>query len=90
MEFKTPLVLALIPIVIALLVFWKLRRKETAFLFSSGYAADLFPASVLSDLQVELLQKPYDPDQLLRVVRRTLDARAAKAAHQTPSSEGGS
>ena len=63
---------------------------QTAFLFSSGYAADLFPASVLSDLQVELLQKPYDPDQLLRVVRRTLDARAAKAAYQTPSSEGGS
>jgi CheY-like chemotaxis protein len=52
--------------------------SEAAFLFSSGYAADLFPASVLSDLGVELLQKPYEPDRLLRVVRRTLDARAAK------------
>jgi signal transduction histidine kinase/ActR/RegA family two-component response regulator len=52
--------------------------SEPAFLFSSGYAADLFPASVLSELGVELLQKPYEPDRLLRVVRRTLDARAAK------------
>src|SRR6478736_721183 len=52
--------------------------SEPAFLFSSGYAADLFPASVLSELGVELLQKPYDPDLLLRVVRRTLDGRAAR------------
>jgi signal transduction histidine kinase/ActR/RegA family two-component response regulator len=52
--------------------------SEAAFLFSSGYAADLFPASVRSELGVELLQKPYDPDQLLRVVRRTLDRRAAR------------
>jgi signal transduction histidine kinase/ActR/RegA family two-component response regulator len=51
--------------------------SEAVFLFSSGYAADLFPASVLSELGVELLQKPYDPDQLLRVLRRTLDSRAA-------------
>jgi len=51
---------------------------DPAFLFSSGYAADLFPASVLTELGVELLQKPYEPDRLLRVVRRTLDARAAK------------
>ena len=54
--------------------------SEAAFLFSSGYAADLFPANVLTELGVELLQKPYDPDRLLRVVRRTLDARAARAA----------
>jgi signal transduction histidine kinase/CheY-like chemotaxis protein len=52
---------------------------EPAFLFSSGYAADLFPARVLTELGVELLQKPYDPDVLLRVVRRTLDRRAAKS-----------
>jgi two-component system, cell cycle sensor histidine kinase and response regulator CckA len=51
---------------------------EPAFLFSSGYAADLFPASVLTELGVELLQKPYDPDLLLRVVRRTLDARSSR------------
>jgi signal transduction histidine kinase/ActR/RegA family two-component response regulator len=56
---------------------------EPAFLFSSGYAADLFPASVLGELGVELLQKPYDPDLLLRAVRRALDDRAAKAANQT-------
>ncbi|HKO52111.1 MAG TPA: ATP-binding protein [Polyangiaceae bacterium] len=52
--------------------------SEPAFLFSSGYAADLFPASALTELGVELLQKPYDPDLLLRVVRRTLDRRAAR------------
>jgi signal transduction histidine kinase/ActR/RegA family two-component response regulator len=49
---------------------------EAAFLFSSGYAANLGPASALSALGVELLQKPYDPDLLLRVLRRTLDQRA--------------
>jgi len=48
---------------------------ETTFLFSSGYAADLFPSSVLTELGVELLQKPYDPPLLLRVLRRTLDGR---------------
>ena len=53
--------------------------SEPAFLFSSGYAADLFPASVLSELGVELLQKPYDPDLLLRVVRRTLDGRSKES-----------
>jgi CheY-like chemotaxis protein len=52
--------------------------SEVVFLFSSGYAADLFPASVLTQLGVELLQKPYDPEMLLRVVRRTLDQRAAR------------
>src|SRR6185369_4752371 len=52
--------------------------SEPAFLFSSGYAADLFPANVLTDFGVELLQKPYDPDLLLRVVRRALDGRAAR------------
>jgi CheY-like chemotaxis protein len=50
---------------------------KAAFLFSSGYAADLFPTAVLTDLGVELLQKPYDPDRLLSAVRRTLDARTA-------------
>lgn len=49
-----------------------------AFLFSSGYAADLFPANELTELGVELLQKPYNPDLLLRVLRRALDDRAAQ------------
>ncbi len=46
---------------------------EAAFLFSSGYAA--FPTTMLTELGVELVQKPYDPELLLRVVRRLLDAR---------------
>jgi len=61
-----------------------------AVLFSSGYAADFFPARVLTELGVELLQKPYDPDQLLRVVRRTLDARASTAAAEAESARSGS
>jgi CheY-like chemotaxis protein len=53
----------------------RLLDPKAAFLFSSGYAADPFPTKVLSEQGVELLQKPYDPDLLLRVVRQALDRR---------------
>lgn len=57
----------------------QIRQLDSApaFLFSSGYTADLFPADVRVELGVEVLQKPYDPDLLLRIVRRALDARKA-------------
>ena len=63
----------------------QLRQLDSsaAFLFSSGYAADLLPATTLAELGVELLQKPYDPDLLLRVLRRTLDARVRNPAPPT-------
>jgi signal transduction histidine kinase len=48
--------------------------QGTCFLFSSGYAAELLP-NALQQTKVEALQKPYDPDELLRTVRRVLDDR---------------
>jgi len=51
----------------------RVLAPKAAFLFSSGYAADPYPTTVLSEQGVDLLQKPYDPDLLLRVVRRALD-----------------
>ncbi len=43
-------------------------------LFSTGYAPDLLPAGLRIDATIEVLHKPYDPAQLLRAVRRALDA----------------
>ena len=48
-------------------------RPETRFLFSSGYGADALPASLLRDLGVPLVPKPFDPQTLLRAVRAALD-----------------
>ena len=47
--------------------------KSPAFLFSSGYAPTLLPASVLVEQGIDVLQKPYEPEQLLRAVRAALD-----------------
>jgi two-component system cell cycle sensor histidine kinase/response regulator CckA len=52
---------------------------RTAFLFSSGYAAERLPAELLAATRAELLQKPYDPEQLLRAVRAALDRACASA-----------
>ena len=43
------------------------------FLLSSGYTAET-NAALLTAGDHELLRKPYDPDRLLRAVRRVLDA----------------
>jgi signal transduction histidine kinase/ActR/RegA family two-component response regulator len=51
---------------------------KAVFLFSSGYAAEPLPSNVVSELGVELLQKPYDPDLLLRVVRHAIDRRSPR------------
>lgn len=48
------------------------------FLFSSGYSADLLPPLLLAEAGIEVLQKPYDPDRLLRAVRAALDRRSAR------------
>jgi len=40
----------------------------------SGYSADRVRDGVRAQPHVEFLQKPYRPEQLLRVVRRLLDA----------------
>jgi signal transduction histidine kinase len=44
------------------------------FLLSSGYTAETNLAALLTGSAHELLHKPYDPDRLLRTVRRILDA----------------
>ena len=43
------------------------------FLLSSGYTAETNVAALLTSSVHELLRKPYDPDRLLRAVRRVLD-----------------
>jgi two-component system cell cycle sensor histidine kinase/response regulator CckA len=43
------------------------------FLLSSGYTAETNVAALLKGAAHELLHKPYDPDRLLRAVRRVLD-----------------
>ncbi|MEO8212147.1 MAG: response regulator, partial [Myxococcales bacterium] len=54
----------------------RIRRRQPGarFLFASGYGADALPASFLTDMGIELIPKPLDPDTLLRVVRAVLDA----------------
>jgi len=52
----------------------RVAHPDTCFLFSSGYGADALPASLLRDLDVRLVPKPFDPETLLRAVRDVLDA----------------
>ena len=54
------------------------RGTRAVFLFSSGYSADMLPPQLLVDAGVEVIQKPYDPDALLRAVRAALDRRASR------------
>ncbi|MBK6687849.1 MAG: response regulator [Deltaproteobacteria bacterium] len=51
----------------------KAQGTGAHFLFSSGYSADLLPPLLLAEAGIEVLQKPYDPDRLLRAVRSALD-----------------
>jgi signal transduction histidine kinase/ActR/RegA family two-component response regulator len=53
------------------------ERPETAFLFASGHSRDVLPAKLLAEADVELVDKPYHPDDLLRAVRRAIDRRHA-------------
>jgi two-component system cell cycle sensor histidine kinase/response regulator CckA len=53
----------------------KQERPHQRFLFSSGYSSDGFSGDFLRREGVALIQKPYDPDALLRAVRQALDAR---------------
>ncbi len=47
---------------------------QARFLLSSGYTAETNVAALLRGSSHELLRKPYDPDRLLRAIRRILDA----------------
>lgn len=51
----------------------KVELPNARYILSSGYTADANVAELLSDGTI-LLEKPYDPGQLLRVVREVLDS----------------
>ena len=54
----------------------KILLPQARFLLSSGYTAETNVAALLTGAAHELLRKPYDPDGLLRAVRRVLDGSA--------------
>ncbi|MEA2699120.1 MAG: two-component system, cell cycle sensor histidine kinase and response regulator CckA [Myxococcales bacterium] len=52
-------------------------HPDTGILLSSGYTAGVNLVDLMRQTGLELLRKPYDPDQLLFAVRRTLDHEVA-------------
>jgi two-component system cell cycle sensor histidine kinase/response regulator CckA len=53
----------------------KLKNPNLPVVFCSGYDPETGQVKVLVDQGVRMVQKPYDPDVLLRAVREALDAR---------------
>ncbi|HEX2881955.1 MAG TPA: ATP-binding protein [Polyangiaceae bacterium] len=51
------------------------QRPEAKFLFTTGYGGDTLPDSFLEEQGLEVVQKPFDPDTLLRIVRAKLDSK---------------
>lgn len=49
------------------------RRPKARFVFSSGYAAGLFPSGFFDDPHRTMVAKPYDVDDLLRALREMID-----------------
>jgi PAS domain S-box-containing protein len=49
-------------------------RPATRILYSSGYTADTITEGGVLDVGIDLLQKPYAPDELAARVRQVLDA----------------
>jgi signal transduction histidine kinase len=70
---------AVMPIATGRQAYDKIRglQPKAAFLFASGHSKEVLPAELLAAAGVELVDKPYHPDDLLRAVRRALDARRA-------------
>jgi PAS domain S-box-containing protein len=50
--------------------------SESAVLVASGYSADSFASRVELPSEFDLIEKPYEPEQLLRRVREAIDSRA--------------
>jgi|GEM_PF-714590 len=50
-------------------------KPDAPLLLASGYTPGMHVFEWLSDANLELLRKPYDPDQLLLAVRHALDRR---------------
>ena len=53
----------------------KLMRPGLPAVFCSGYDPEMGHVKILVDQGVRMVQKPYDPDVLLSIVREALDAR---------------
>ena len=51
-------------------------HPESAVLFASGYSADSFARRVELPPEFDLIEKPYEPERLLRRVRAAIDTRA--------------
>jgi len=52
----------------------KAAKPSARVLFSSGYSHRVLETSSLPEQGYELVQKPYNPDDLLRAIRKLLDA----------------
>lgn len=55
----------------------KTLKPDIPALFSSGYSEDVIHTNFVLNEDVCLIQKPYSPDNLLRMVRRILDGQIA-------------
>ncbi len=53
----------------------RLIRPELPVVFCTGYDPDTIPASIMLDQRLQVVQKPFDADVLLRAVREALDER---------------
>ena len=52
----------------------KLKKPDLPVVFCSGYDPEMGQVKLLVDEGVRMVQKPFDPDMLLRTVREVLDA----------------
>ena len=64
----------------------KALEPDTPVLFSSGYSSKLIDADFFLAERVELIQKPYSPDDLLRKVRELLDGAQEKEEKRAATS----
>ncbi|MEW6721201.1 MAG: ATP-binding protein [Thermodesulfobacteriota bacterium] len=60
------------------------ERPDVKAVFSSGYAPDLLERKAGLESDVELLMKPYAPDEILRKVREVLDGRKLTGTPRPP------
>jgi len=61
------------------------RRPQTRVLFSSGYSMNAIHTNFILDEGLELIQKPYQSEALLRKIRQMLDAPETDQTAQSPS-----
>jgi signal transduction histidine kinase/ActR/RegA family two-component response regulator len=59
-------------------------RPDARFLFTSGHGGDALAPSFLEASGYEMISKPFDPDALLRAVRKALDASIAAGEASLP------